>query len=144
MCRQDTHLVDQTNVTVLLRTSVTRLPEWMRGAMSLDDGQLELETDYQPPPGRRPLELVSGRYQVPEPDDWLSQVCPHTEMGRRVAAFDWAATSLGAPPSWPIGLRTAVAPASLGLARQGCLAGDLGCNRPDARRGAWPRHSDLG
>lgn len=48
-------------------------------------------------------------YQVPEPDDWLSQVCPHTEMGRRVAAFDWAATSLGAPPSWPIGLRTAVA-----------------------------------
>ena len=30
-------------------------------------------------------------------------------MGRRVAAFDWAATSLGDPATWSIGLRNAVA-----------------------------------
>lgn len=39
---------------------------------------------------------------------WLEVVAPDTEMGRRVAGFDWAATSLGPPSQWSASLRGAV------------------------------------
>ncbi len=38
---------------------------------------------------------------------WLTHVCAPTEMGRLVAAFDWASTPLGAPSTWSAGLRAA-------------------------------------
>ncbi len=40
-------------------------------------------------------------------DGWLTHVCAPTEMGRLVAAFDWASTPLGAPSTWNAGLRAA-------------------------------------
>ena len=40
--------------------------------------------------------------------DWLDVVAPDTEMGRRVAGFDWASTSLGPPSEWSASLRGAV------------------------------------
>lgn len=40
--------------------------------------------------------------------DWLEYFADRSEMGGRVARFDWAATSLGPAADWPIELRTAV------------------------------------
>jgi hypothetical protein len=40
---------------------------------------------------------------------WLATICPDTEMGRLVAAHDWAATPFGPPEHWSSGLRAAVA-----------------------------------
>jgi hypothetical protein len=39
---------------------------------------------------------------------WLASVCRGSDMGDMVLAHDWAATSLGHPSTWSIGLRTAV------------------------------------
>ncbi|MCB1002014.1 MAG: SpoIIE family protein phosphatase [Acidimicrobiales bacterium] len=56
--------------------------------------------------------MIAGAEVVLATDDaraWLGRIGRDTSMGHRVAAFDWAATSLGDPSTWSIGLRNAVA-----------------------------------
>lgn len=48
------------------------------------------------------------RSDQPAPPEWLARVCEGTEMGALVLATDWAATPLGPPDRWSMGLRTAV------------------------------------
>lgn len=40
---------------------------------------------------------------------WLDRVCGDSELGRRVAGYDWSSTSLGHPSDWSVALRNAVA-----------------------------------
>src|SRR4249919_141877 len=42
------------------------------------------------------------------PDDRLAFLDDGGELGRRIAAFDWSATSLGPIETWPAGLRSVV------------------------------------
>jgi serine phosphatase RsbU (regulator of sigma subunit) len=50
----------------------------------------------------------SGDAVGPAADDWLAAIAGGSEMGRAVRYFDWAATPLGPPATWPDGLRSAV------------------------------------
>lgn len=43
----------------------------------------------------------------PGSDDWLAEAGAGSEMGRKVAAFDWSSTPLGPPSAWSPALRAA-------------------------------------
>ena len=51
---------------------------------------------------------MSLNEETPVEQDSLAFLAGGGEMGERIRSFDWAATALGPPETWPQSLRSAV------------------------------------